>query len=233
MPSSATRTRAESDHVISRRRILQVTGTVAGGGASTALFGVGSVRAQQTLEFGEVPVGSSEVQTISQPNPRGQPLRVTAIDITGADADQFSVVRGDAPFTLQPGEAQTVAIRFAPTSAGEKSATVQVEVAGQSQTAGQLTGTGVDEAADETTDESTDESESDGDESSTEETTDTATDEAGSGDSDAAAEDSSDTEESSQVDDSDEDPPFTLVLDLNGDGTVDYRDILALIRALS
>lgn len=277
MAESATSGKDESKQAVSRRRVLRTMGA----GISIALFGAAPAGAQQTLDFGDVVTGSSEIQTVSQPNPTGQPLPVTGIEITGSDADQFSVVGGDAPFTLQPGESRTIDIQFAPISVGEKSGTIQVEIGSRaSQTAGQLTGTGVNEAADETADtaatddsssssssqetttpesatdasddspsaddtpsteaetgttSSADESQSDGDDSSTEGTTDAPTDKMAVGDADSSVEDSATTE--SDLAEStpalDGKPSITLILDFDGDGTVDLRDILTLIRTFS
>lgn len=132
--------------------MLRTTGALVGAGTGATLLGGAPAEAQQTVDFGEVSDGSSDVRTVSQPNPTGRPLPVTGIEITGTDAAQFSVVRGDESVTLQPDESHTIAVRFAPTSPGEKSAAIRVAIAGgSSRTAGQLAGTGVSEATDETT----------------------------------------------------------------------------------
>lgn len=241
----------KSKGVVSRRRVLQTTGVVAGTGISAALLGTTPVGAQQTLEFGEVAVGSSDTQTVSQPNPTDRTLPITGVEITGSDADQFSVVDGGAPFTLQADESRTITIEFAPTSPGQKSGSVQVEIAGgTTQTAGQLTGTGVSETADRNGDDSTtDESTSSSQEVSTDEsataTSDNTASEAVSpagtetGDSqspegESAAEDSaappSDPDGSTSTED--ESPSIILMLDFNNNGVVDLQDIMTLIHML-
>lgn len=142
---------AESNQTVSRRVVLRTAGVTVGAGL-VALAGVIPSGAQQTVGFGDVVVGSSDVQTVSQSNPTDQPIPITGIEITGPDADQFSVVSGDTSATLQPDESHTADIRFAPSSAGEKTATAQVNIAGGStRTIGNLVGTGVTEATDDST----------------------------------------------------------------------------------
>ncbi|MFC7008487.1 choice-of-anchor D domain-containing protein [Halalkalicoccus salilacus] len=251
MSESVPSKKEKSTEVVSRRRVLQTTGVVAGTGIGAALFGTTPAGAQQTLDFGEVAVGSSETQTVSQPNPTDQTLPITGVEITGSDADQFSVVDGGAPFTLQADESRTIAIEFAPTSTGQKSGSVQVEIAGgTTQTAGQLTGTGVSETAEQNGDDSTtDESTSSSQEVSTDEsataTSDTPASEdvssAGTetGDSpslkdESAAEDSaappSDTDGSTSTEE--DSPSIILMLDFNNNGVVDLQDIMTLIHML-
>lgn len=239
----------KSKGVVSRRRMLQTTGVVVGTGISAALLGTTSVRAQQTLDFGEVAVGSSDTQTVSQPNPTDQTLPITGVEITGSDADQFSVVDGGAPFTLQADESRTIAIEFAPTSTGQKSASVQVEIAGRTtQTAGQLTGTGVSETAaqngdDSTMEEPTSSSEGTTDESATATAENTASEDTSSTETAAgespiegksSTEDSatspSDTEGSTATED--ESPSIILMLDFNNNGVLDLQDIMTLIQML-
>lgn len=260
MMDSASSTLGGSKQVVSRRRVLRTTGTVTGTGICVALFGTSPVGAQQTLDFGDVAVGSSETQTISQPNPTERLLPVTGIEITGADADQFSVVDGDAPFTLRPDESCAVAIQFTPTSPGEKSAAVRVEIGGAtSRTAGRLTGIGVDEATEQTgngsaPDDSTASSSSPevtADESvgdTTEDTTasdDASASEVGDGTDGPAGGSRSIGDDSSPEDvvtpplemdgstrPDDGDPSIVLMLDFNDDGVIDFQDVLTLIRIL-
>lgn len=243
-----------TDRSVTRRRVLQTTGALTGAGALALL--ASSARGQQTVDFGEVPVGATRVQQTSQPNPTDQELQVTAITITGADADQFSVASGDAPFTLAPGESHTIAFRFTPSSTGEHSATVQIEIGGQAtETAGQLVGTGVDpdqttrsSATDEPSTSDQDSSADAADDSTEtttldESTTETDEDESSTGESgdESAAADSPTTSPST----SSEDPPplpddldedasevsfLFEVLDVNNDGVVDVRDLFSLFN---
>lgn len=229
-----------SKGVISRRRVLQTIGIAAGTGISAASFGTRPVEAQQTLDFGEVAVGSSETQTVSQPNPTDQPLPITGIEITGPNADQFSVVEGGGPFTLQADESRTITIEFAPTSMGQKSASVQVEIAGRmTQTAGQLTGAGVNEAGnqngdDSTTDDSSSSSQEGATDESTTEPSDDVASEAGesqsTGDESAAEDSPSDPGESTPTEDNS--PSIILMLDFNNNGVLDLQDIMTLLHIL-
>lgn len=251
MSESVPSKKKKSKGNVSRRRVLQTTGIVAGTGISTALLGTTPVGAQQTLDFGEVAVGSSDTQAVSQPNPTDQTLPITGVEITGSDADQFSVVDGGAPFTLQADESRTITIEFAPTSAGQKSAAIQVEIAGgTTQTAGQLTGTGGSETADQngddsTTDESTSSSqEVTADESAPATSDTTASEDASSTGTEAgesqSIEDEPSTEESaappSDTDGStppeDESSSIILMLDFNNNGVLDLQDIMTLIQML-
>lgn len=246
MAKSASSNKHQSKGAVSRRRVLRTAGVIAGTGISTTLLGTSPVGAQQTLDFGEVAVGSSDTQTVSQPNPTDQTLPITGIEITGSNADQFRVVDGDAPFTLQADESQAITIQFAPTSTGEKSASVQVEIAGgTTQTAGQLTGTGVNETGGQNEDDSaTDESSSSSQEVATETSDDGASEatsmtraEAGESQStgdESSAEDSvaspSATDESTPT--ADDSPSIILMLDFNDNGVIDLQDIMTLLRIL-
>lgn len=238
----------KSKEVVSRRHVLQTIGVVAGTGISAASLSTRPVEAQQTLDFGEVAVGSSETQTVSQPNPTDQPLPITGVEITGPNADQFSVVEGGGPFTLQADESRTITIEFAPTSMGQKSASVQVEIAGRTtQTAGQLTGAGVSEAGNQNGDDSTtDDSSSSSQEGATDEsTTETSDDVASEATSMTRAEagesqstgDESDTEDSpsnpgESTPTEDNSPSIILMLDFNNNGVLDLQDLMTLLRIL-
>lgn len=256
MSRSTPLKKAESTQTVSRRAVLRTTGVTVGAGL-VALAGTAPSGAQQTVDFGDVVVGSSDMQTVSQSNPTGQPIPITGIEITGSDADQFSVVSGDTSATLQPGESHTADIRFAPSSAGEKTATAQVNIAGGStRTVGNLAGTGVTEATDdstatsssssaseETTGGTSDDSDSSGDGSSgaEENPTDSSAGESqSSGDdstpggstgdsSETTAGDSEPTPEGSPTTESDTEGSAQAG---NGDGLTDCRDVVALVRVL-
>lgn len=251
MLESVSSKKESSKGVVSRRCVLQTIGVVAGTGMSAAVLGATPVEAQQTLDFGEVAVGSSETRTVSQPNPTDQTLPITGVEITGPGADQFSVVEGGAPFRLQADESRTITIEFAPTSLGQKSGSVEVEIAGgTTQTAGQLTGTGVSETRDQNGDDSaTDDSSSSSQEVATDEsTTETSADVASeatsmtraeAGESQSTGDESSaeasvaspsDPDESIPTEDNS--PSVILMLDFNNNGVLDRQDIMMLLRIL-
>lgn len=236
---------------ISRRNVLRTTGTVVGAGISTAFLGMAPVGAQQTLNFGEVVVESSATRTVVQPNPTDQTLPITEVEIVGPDADQFNVVDGDAPFTLQADESRTIGIQFTPTSTGQKSASVQVEIArSTTETAGQLTGTGVNETTNHNNETATDESASSSQGATTESTAGSSTTTTGSEDTvptDAEASNTQSSTNDSTTEDSNtsssdgdgsalaenEDSSIILMLDFNDNGVIDFQDILTLIRIIS
>jgi parallel beta-helix repeat protein len=79
------------------------------------------------LNFGKVTVGDSETKNVTVTNTGTGTLDVSATDIIGPDASAFSIVNGEAPFSLAPGESQNVTVEFAPTSKSTKTATLQIE----------------------------------------------------------------------------------------------------------
>ncbi|PSP74772.1 hypothetical protein BRC86_04605 [Halobacteriales archaeon QS_3_64_16] len=186
----------------SRRRVLGATVlTVASAGG--LLASVAPARAA-TTNFGAVAVGTSRTREITTENPVSRPLEVTEITITGADAEAFSVVGGDAPFTVGPDESRTVRIAFEPTSTGEKSAQVRVETSIRSAVAGRLAGRGVEEGAASTSGE---EEGSESDRSSDEEQSTGESSETDAREESSAEESSTDEEssESTETDGSDDD----------------------------
>ena len=264
----------------SRRRVLGATAlTVAGAGG--LLASVAPARAA-TTNFGAVAVGTSRTREITTENPVSRPLEVTDITITGADAAAFSIVGGDAPFTVGPDESRIVRIAFEPTSTGEKSAQVRVETSIHSAVAGRLAGRGVEKGAASTSseEEESESGRSDSEETSTEESSETdadeeSSDEESSTDSESSAESTtaSDGDESDQeaasadgstaistdepasettgtdgssttrtgtdadVDtdsgsgvENDPGALLTELLDVNGDGVVNLRDLLGIAR---
>ena len=72
------------------------------------------------VDFGQVPVGSSRdsLDIIILKNTGSDPITFDAVTMLGPDRDQFSVLRGAPPFTLQPNDEHRMDIRFAPVRAG-------------------------------------------------------------------------------------------------------------------
>jgi hypothetical protein len=58
-------------------------------------------------------------------NGGGQPLNVTGVALTGADAAEFSIISGGSTFTLAPGEKHTIALRFTPLTKEAKTAALE------------------------------------------------------------------------------------------------------------
>ncbi|MBM3238553.1 choice-of-anchor D domain-containing protein [Candidatus Poribacteria bacterium] len=76
--------------------------------------------------YGNVTVGSSLDKTFTVSNPGTATLNVTGTSLTGTDANQFSIQSGGGSFSLNPGQTRDIVVRFAPTSAGSKSATLSL-----------------------------------------------------------------------------------------------------------
>jgi hypothetical protein len=68
---------------------------------------------QSSLDFGYVPVGSSESKTLILANEGADPFTVDSLDLLGADAFSLDAVVG-LPLTLGSGENMAVTVRFAP-----------------------------------------------------------------------------------------------------------------------
>ena len=80
-----------------------------------------------SINFGFVTIGESEDATITVYNLGCQTLNVVDVDVTGADADQFTVESGDAPFSVLGGQSHNIELRFTPTSCGEKNAQLEID----------------------------------------------------------------------------------------------------------
>ncbi|QLG28694.1 PQQ-binding-like beta-propeller repeat protein [Halorarum halophilum] len=74
--------------------------------------------------FESVPVDDTETTTFAVTNTGDAALDVTGFTVAGANASDFTVQ--SSPFTVAPGGTETVAVEFAPTTLGTKSATVEV-----------------------------------------------------------------------------------------------------------
>jgi len=80
------------------------------------------------LDMGDVVVGESRDSVVKGYlcNQGDGPLAVSAIMCEGIPAGEFSVVSGDAPFTLAPGECRAVEFRFRPSALGPRSGQVAI-----------------------------------------------------------------------------------------------------------
>ncbi len=72
--------------------------------------------------YGNVVVGSSNDTDFTVRNTGMEDLVVSEVSLVGTDPGEFAIVAGGEAFTLLPGGTQIVTVRFAPTSAGVKSA---------------------------------------------------------------------------------------------------------------
>ncbi|MBI1925526.1 PD40 domain-containing protein [Candidatus Poribacteria bacterium] len=77
-------------------------------------------------DYGNVTVGATSDKTFTVSNPGTATLNVTSTTLTGTDASQFSIQSGGGSFSLNPGQTRNIVVRFAPTSTGNKSATLSL-----------------------------------------------------------------------------------------------------------
>ncbi len=78
------------------------------------------------LDFGDVPVDTVSRAPVLVRNVGNAPLTVSSTAITGTNAANFVIVAGQAPFTVNPGDSQTVEIEFSPQTLGSKNATLTI-----------------------------------------------------------------------------------------------------------
>ncbi len=79
-----------------------------------------------TWNFGSVTTGSFSDKTFIIKNDGTANLGVTTTTLTGTNASEFIIQSGGGTFTLSPGGTRNLIIRFNPTSAGNKSATLNI-----------------------------------------------------------------------------------------------------------
>ncbi|MCG3157326.1 MAG: hypothetical protein DKINENOH_03958 [bacterium] len=77
--------------------------------------------------IGDVTVGACGDGTVTISNLGTADLTVNSTALSGAHSDQFAVVSGGAPFTIAPGGTHDIGVRFCPTTAGAKTAALQIE----------------------------------------------------------------------------------------------------------
>ncbi len=99
-------------------------------------------------DFGEVEIGQRSEQAVTVSNEGTADLQVSDTGLSGTDADQWEITNGEEPFTLAPSETQEVILSFGPTSAGVKSATLEIASndPDEDPLIVELTGTGVEPA---------------------------------------------------------------------------------------
>lgn len=101
----------------------------------------GEIRAPSSQSFGSVDVGNTETRSISVLNDGGSDVTVDSTTISGADAGDFAVTSGGAPFSLAPGESKEVTVEFAPDTEGDKSASLDVSTENANSVSVALSGT--------------------------------------------------------------------------------------------
>ena len=81
---------------------------------------------EMTHDYGQVVVGTTASQTVIIRNLGDVALQVSAMALVTGEAAEFSITLGAAPFTVAPGATHSVDVRFAPGSAGQKTAMLRV-----------------------------------------------------------------------------------------------------------
>jgi hypothetical protein len=71
--------------------------------------------------FGSIASGSNSTQYLTISNAGTSDLVVSSVDISGANASEFSA-SNNGPFTLSPGNAKQIAVKFTPSGTGNKTA---------------------------------------------------------------------------------------------------------------
>ena len=66
------------------------------------------------LIFGEVDLGMTKELPLTVDNGGSSDIHVSALQLTGRDANNFSIYSGNAPFTLSPGATHVITIQFEP-----------------------------------------------------------------------------------------------------------------------
>jgi MYXO-CTERM domain-containing protein len=134
---------------------LRITSNAAGSPHTVPLSGSGSIGAVAALvwspvvtqlDFGNVTAGSiSAARTVTLLNQGPGGVTLTVMNAVGADGAVFSVSGGTCAIgqPLFQGDSCTIDVRFAPASAGARSATVQVASTGSFPPALALTGVGL------------------------------------------------------------------------------------------
>jgi len=80
-----------------------------------------------TLDFGCTKVSSAKDTVLTNVifNAGGQPLSVTAVTLSGADAADFTIQSGGGAFTLAPNEKRSLTLRFTTATKGSKTASLE------------------------------------------------------------------------------------------------------------
>jgi PKD repeat protein len=92
----------------------------------------------ESVDFGNVVIGANKVENITVSNTGNKTLNVTATSIdqetienavltTAQSTNEYSIVDGGAPFTVEPGQSHIIKVEFAPLMEGERLATLNIE----------------------------------------------------------------------------------------------------------
>lgn len=76
-----------------------------------------------SMNFGSVAIGANSMKYLTVSNTGAGDLVVTETDHSGPNAADFSILNG-GPFTLAPGNARQIGVKFTPSGSGSRSATM-------------------------------------------------------------------------------------------------------------
>ncbi|MBN1349535.1 choice-of-anchor D domain-containing protein [candidate division KSB1 bacterium] len=94
---------------------------------STMITSVPDINVNPTSwNYGSMSVGNYSDKTFVVSNTGAAELNVTATTLGGANQSEFSIQSGGGSFTLAPAGSRNLTIRFAPTGAGSKSASLSI-----------------------------------------------------------------------------------------------------------
>ena len=79
-----------------------------------------------TENYGVVWVGADASRTFVIRNIGSAELQVVTSSMNGSEAGEFAIIQGAAPFTIAPGGAHNLDVRFAPAAVGTRTATVRL-----------------------------------------------------------------------------------------------------------
>jgi hypothetical protein len=77
-------------------------------------------------DFGEVVIGMMKLRTLAIRNSGGANLQVTTATLTGANAAEFGIAQGAAPFTVAAGMTHNLVVHLAPSTEGLKTAVLRL-----------------------------------------------------------------------------------------------------------
>jgi hypothetical protein len=72
-----------------------------------------------SLDFGEVEVGQTNIQTVTLAVSNGVPVFVNGLDLQSGSSSDFQVILPPLPFSVDPGYSIQVMVAFSPSSEGE------------------------------------------------------------------------------------------------------------------
>lgn len=89
-------------------------------------LGPGIAVTPESFDYGNVDTGSNLSQVFTVSNVGCDDLEVSATNLVGLNAGEFSIESGGGAFTLAPGATQDITVNFSPVTGGPKSATLEI-----------------------------------------------------------------------------------------------------------